>query len=409
MGMEAVVLAAGGVSDADVVKWRALADRAIEGNPFFRPEFVLAAPLARPSPIELLVVRDQGEWLACLPVSRAPRWRHVVLPCLGPWLEPYALLGQPLLDRDHAGTAAQALAGLLRRERRAAALVLDRVDPDGPATRYVLEAVERGGTTPIVYREYERAQLYRRPRNTYLEEAVSKSGRDRIRRKARQLGRELGGDVTLVDRADDPDAWDEFLTLEASGWKGELGTALGSRAGDAEFFRSVCSGMAATGHLQVLSLEVGGKTVAMQCNLVERDRAYAFKVAYDETFAKLSPGVALHLEIMELFHDEMTVVGYDSCAAPDSALFNRIWPDRRHIQLLVVPTGAPLGRLVSPLLKGDTIGRRWRGHLREWWQERRGQGGDGPPEAPGPHGTSAREAARRLRARARRPLTRTPA
>src|SRR3954454_12366126 len=285
-----VMLAAGEVTADDVRAWQALADRAAEPNPFLRPEFVLAARHAQPENIELFVVRSGPAWLACLPVLRAPRWRHVVLPTLGPWLDPYALFGAPLLDGDDVAAAGDGLVGMFRRERRASAVVLDRVDPAGVATRALVAATARAGRPACVYYHYERAQLRRRPENTYLAEAVSKSGRRRLRLKAKALGRELGS-LKLVDRSDDPQAVEDFLSLEASGWKGEARTAIACRDDDTAFFRSMCSAMAAAGHLQLLALEGSGHTVAMQCNLVEPDYLYTFKTAYDETYRRLSPGV----------------------------------------------------------------------------------------------------------------------
>jgi CelD/BcsL family acetyltransferase involved in cellulose biosynthesis len=354
-----MMLAAGEVTRDDVRAWEALADRAAEPNPFLRPEFVLAARLAQPENIELFVVRAGSAWLACLPVLRAPRWRHVLLPTLGPWLDPYALFGAPLLDGEQLAAAAAGLVAMFGRERRASAVVLDRVDPTGAATKAVMTATERAGRPGRVYYEYERAQLCRRPENTYLAEAVSKTGRKRLRLKAKALERELGS-TKLVDRGDDPDAVEAFLSLEASGWKGEAGTAIACRDDDTAFFRSMCAAMAAAGRLQLLALEGGGRTVAMQCNFVERDYLYTFKTAYDETYRRLSPGVALDLELLDHFHHAMTVTAMDSCAAPDSPLVNRIWADRRPIQQIVVPTGAWSGRLVRPLVSANTMARTWR-------------------------------------------------
>ena len=47
----------------------------------------------------------------------------------------------------------------------------------------------------------------------------------------------LAPDLRVVDHSKDPEAWERFLALEHSSWKGAWGTAFGSTARDAAFFR----------------------------------------------------------------------------------------------------------------------------------------------------------------------------
>ena len=73
-GLSAVRLDAGSLDAADRAAWSDLADRAVEPNPFFRPEFVLPSVRHHDVPVELIVVRDEtrSRWVACLPVRRKP-------------------------------------------------------------------------------------------------------------------------------------------------------------------------------------------------------------------------------------------------------------------------------------------------------------------------------------------------
>lgn len=359
-----VILGSEVLPAAELAAWADLADRAAEPNPFLRPEFVVAGVEERGDRIELLTVRDGARWVACLPVRRAARWRHLPLPCLAPWLPEYAYLATPLVDRDALEPAVHALLGAAISDRRAAALVLDPVDPSGPVGAALWAAAGAHGTAPVVYASFERALLRRRPENTYLAEAVSARGRKKLRSGVRKLADELGGEAVGVDRSNEPDARMAFLVLERSGWKGEQGTALASTPGDAAFFERMGAGMATAGRLQILALEGGGRTAAMQCNLVDGDAVYAFKVAHEPSLAHVSPGVALELRAIDFFHEGMTAGFVDSCAAPDAALVNRLWPDRRPLRTLLVPTRARRARLVRPAARAEAAARRLRRRLR---------------------------------------------
>ena len=87
------------MTPADLDRWRALAEAAVEPNPFFEPAFVTGAAQHLPDAgASLLVVEDAGRWLACLPVPRGAVGR--VVPVLRTWRHPYCFLGTPLLDAE---------------------------------------------------------------------------------------------------------------------------------------------------------------------------------------------------------------------------------------------------------------------------------------------------------------------
>ena len=81
------------LGERDLGAWRELADRALEPNPFFDPDFVLSAAVALGERDEVALVQlgGKGEWTACLPVRRYARWHSVPLPCLATWRHSYCL------------------------------------------------------------------------------------------------------------------------------------------------------------------------------------------------------------------------------------------------------------------------------------------------------------------------------
>ena len=189
---------------------------------------------------------------------------------------------------------------------------------------------------------------------------LKRSDRKELSRRYRLLTAALGEEPVLVDRTMDPAAWEAFLAMEDTGWKAEHGTALRSKPADAAFFRRMCAGMSASGHLELVSLEGGGQTIAMECHLLDGRSLFSFKIAHDPAFRRFSPGTQLKVRVIDRLHEQGFDVG-DSCASPTNTHMNRLWPERRRIQTLLLPTDAPSGRLVRPAVWGKSVAR----HLRD--------------------------------------------
>src|SRR3712207_8273461 len=56
----------------------------------------------------------------------------------------------------------------------------------------------------------------------------------------------------------------------------------------------------------------------------------------------LFPYTTLFRSFVEIFHGTSSTWS-DSCAAPDNEMINRLWPDRRSLATLLVPTGGGRG------------------------------------------------------------------
>jgi hypothetical protein len=177
---------------------------------------------------------------------------------------------------------------------------------------------------------HDRAALQRRPAGDYLEEMRPHRRRE-FRRQARRLEEQFGASLEVRDVSTDAGAVERFLALEASGWKGRAGTALGSKPGHASFFREVCTSFRAVDRLQMFEMIAGEHTVAMKCNLAAGGGVFCFKIAHDEELNRFSPGVQLEIAHVERFHEDRAEGWADSCAAPDNEMINRLWPDRRRI------------------------------------------------------------------------------
>jgi CelD/BcsL family acetyltransferase involved in cellulose biosynthesis len=332
------------LTDRDISRWRDLATCAVEPNVFFEPDFVLAARDGLGGRgVGLLVIEEEDRWIACLPVQRAASWRRLPVSTLGTWRHRYSFLGTPLVATDRVEPA---LRRLVDQGRRAGTgiVVLERVGADGIVWSTLEDDLGDRRSGGVCFERTERAALVRRPEPTYLAEMRPHRRRE-LNRQARGLERELNGPLMLRERAEEPGAYDDFLRLEAAGWKGRDRTALACDPAHASFFRAICSAYARVGRLQLLDLSIDGRTVAMKCNLVAGDIIFCFKIAYDERFAAYSPGLQLEVRTVDTFHARTEAAAMDSCADPHNDMINRLWPDRRSTATMLFPAEGILGWL----------------------------------------------------------------
>jgi CelD/BcsL family acetyltransferase involved in cellulose biosynthesis len=347
------------LTQGEIGAWRELAGRAASPNPFFDPDYVLPAAhgLDCFDRVGVVIVEDGGEWAACMPVRRYARWHRLPLPCVGTWRHRYCLLGTPLLSTD-AEDGVLTIADSMREAKGSAFAALEWVPAEGP----IAAGMDASTPAPIPFEEITRAMIVRRRQNDYLDGKVKGKHRREFRRLSKGLEEEVGGPLELVDRAGDPAAVEDFLALEASGWKGRTGTALAAHPAHADFFREMTARMAARGALELTFLAGGGRIAAARCSLVSGDGNFCFKVAFDEELKRFSPGRELELRLIDQFHDDARLQWMDSCADPDNELFNRLWPDRRKLRTVAYRSRGPLGASVPPALRAVAALRNRRRH-----------------------------------------------
>ena len=349
--MRASLIPLADLSANDVAAWRQLGALALEPNPFHEPDYVLslAAGLGVTNQVGLLVVRDGPDWRACAPVHRG-RWHRVPAPSLSTWRGHvlYGLLGTPLIARERSTEALEALiAGMLDADRVSFA-ALEWVTGDGPIGAE-LERVLGEGHRSICFERFSRAAVHRREEPTYLEETLSPKHRREVRRQRRKLGEALDSELEVVDRAGEDAAYGEFIQMEAVA-KQEKGTVLRADPGHAAFFREMCRRFAEQDRLQLLELRAANRTLAAKCNLIAGDTIFCFKITFDKSWATYSPGIQLEVELLRLFHERSEARMMDSCADPNNAMINRLWPDRRTLVTKTLPKRGLAGTVTAMTL-----------------------------------------------------------
>ena len=340
----------------DEAAWDALDDDAETPSVFAEPWFMRRS-LAHCDPRRdamLAVVEDEdGRWLGALPVVSALRQGRSPLPAWIAWNHPNQFVGSPLVRRAQTKRFWQGLLHGLGKRGARVSLVLRELPTDDPTTDALLRVCAESERAVVIDRSIARACL-----GGGAGPEHNAKQRSRIRGLERKLAGEVGP-VTfeLVREHDDVDrVLDSFLALEQSGWKGRAGSALACAAGTREFFRDVCRAAAAKGRLEAATLSAGGRPVAISTQLRGSARAYGFKAAYDEAFARYAPGLLL-LDRLTQTYVERATTDIDSCAAPGQQPVSRLWPGRRElIDCRVALGGAGRARLFGAMLACERAG-----------------------------------------------------
>lgn len=347
-----------GEAEPFIQAWEALAGAVAEANVFYAPwallpalehlkaerRFALVFLLRSPGLTEQPGLVIDGcfplfEPVACAlsPLSVARMVRHR-----------YCFSVAPLLRSGYEGEVMRAFLRWLHEQRRRYPLLLLR---DAPAAGQMADAL-RSALHAEGRRFHEGAHWQRalmrldEDAERYLERALSAKDRKEYRRRYNRLA-ELGDLRTreLQPQGEDLPAWlASFVELEGKGWKGALQSALGSHPASRRYFEEVASAAYARGQLMMLELSLDGRPLAMLCDFLAPPGLFAFKIAFDEQYAKYSPGVLLILEYLRR-RDALRARGVewmDACAAPDNRLINRLWLERKPLCTFLISSGAPL-------------------------------------------------------------------
>jgi len=321
-------------------QWQALAARAAEPNGYYLPEWELAVNAlssGRQNADALCAWRNPSRLIGLLPVISMWRAYKIPLPALVS-ADPYGTLCTPLLDRE---LAEEAVTSLLRKARRAGAhaLILRATSLEGAAMQAITTVLNRAGLQPMVLQRHARAMLDATDDgDDVLREAL---GAKKLKELRRQRNRLAEHGVVSFDVARSASevaaALETFLLLEAGGWKGQRGTALGQDEGDAAFIRRAAPALAKTGQCEIVTLRAGDTPVAAAVVLRHQDRAFYFKLGVDERFAKFSPGVQLTLDLTRHLCADPDISTVDSTAAPGHPMIDPIWRKRLAIGDVLIP------------------------------------------------------------------------
>jgi hypothetical protein len=238
---------------------------------------------------------------------------------------PFFFSGLPLIARDEAPDAIESLIA-----DRGAPLLLKSIPIDGPFWDALGRASRKLNAPVAIIEQWQRAAL--RPAGdhaAWFEENFERKRRKEYRRWRSRLA-EMGRLESVSWKQGEPlDPWfADFLALEAGGWKGKRGSAISCNSALADCLRSQLGRLAQAGHLRFWSIKLDGRPIASLFAQVVDGKAWLGKIAFDEEFAKYSPGVLQILDATESLFAEGGIAFADSCAIPDHPMISNIWRDR---------------------------------------------------------------------------------
>lgn len=321
-----------------------LANRAMEPNVFFTGHFLAPAmPRLEDRQIRLAILRDTGERLRArflMPFSIERPGFAMGTSVIRAWANPFAPLGIPLVDAESASeTVDNTLEALANPSAGLPpVLILPEVRLAGPATQ-LIRAVAMGRNLPmLVTGQQERPMLQSLlDGDAYLRKSVSAKHIHEMKRQWRKL--EQLGEVSYNVARQPKEIhrrMEEFMLLEASGWKGKEKSAMGVDRFRAAFAREAVHNLAVADKVRIHTIDLNGRAIASLIVFVMSSEAYTWKTAYDEQYAAYSPGKILMSKVTDWNLDDANITRTDSLAVPDHPVMSRLWSERETMATLII-------------------------------------------------------------------------
>lgn len=319
---------------------------------------------------EALVVEENGRWLAVAPLIRTrlygflPTWE---IPN-GYWTPSPEILIDTEQHRD-PGLIGSLLHGMMRNGRwlvRANELLGDSsvvkelktalgkspYEHDW-STRYEVGKVPiHGAGAPVDWADFQRQ----------LSGNFRRQMRKMLNRAEREGGVEL--QVTRPTSGQEAEPWVRAgFELEHRGWKGTNQSSILSHPGLANFFFRQAGLLAARNKLIILNLIHQGETIAFEYGFRFKRTYFSPKIAYNENYARLSPGHLLMLLWIERMYSEDEFDCFDFAGPITEATAK--WSFRTYpVQRLVAGTGWK-GKQV---IKASRIAKQAKSSIENWRQ-----------------------------------------
>lgn len=304
--------------------WDQLALHAIHKNPFYEawnliPALKWLEPRAN---IKIITLRNQGQLIGLFPIKISGKIPY--LRALTFWKHNHCFLTTPLIEKNfflsHKQTQ-EHLWGtiLLELQQRFKSLAIHANTHTSSLTFKGIHSFTRYFSRPSV----------KIPKSWDIYESDLPSKR---RKEYRRICKRLGELGELEFHSDiyqqlSP-IMQEFMLLEASGWKGDCGDALAKRPKEKAYYLEVIANAEQAQKVAFNLLQLNGENVAISFGYCCDKEFFEIKTAYSETYKSSYPGIVLELKNLANYsHHPYQEV--DSCTNPDNFVISRMWPDKK--------------------------------------------------------------------------------
>jgi CelD/BcsL family acetyltransferase involved in cellulose biosynthesis len=350
-----------------LAEWDALADHAAEPNPFAERWYLTAALNAfETGSVSVAVVRDHG-LIGIMPLTRQSHYAGLPIRHVQNWQNHNAFLGTPLIRKGAELSFWHALLAQFDNANDGALFLhLTGLPTGGPVVSGLKAACAKDKRRHALVQHEGRALLeHGLSPEAYLEANVRGKKRKELRRQNKRLAEEGALTFDRSDGGEELAEWiEEFIALEARGWKGGNGSAIQCAPETRQLFAGAINGAASTGKLELLTYRLDGRAIAMLANFLTPPGAFSFKTAFDEDYARFSPGVLLQIENLALLERD-GIEWCDSCAAQDHPMIDSLWCGRREIGRYSVAIGGVAKRAsFAALLAAEQTKAKFRGRAK---------------------------------------------
>lgn len=322
-----------------------LSNRVMEPNVFFTARLLAPAmPRIDDRSVRFALMRDENgsksRMRFLMPFTVEKPGFSVGPSIIRTWANPFGPLGTPLIDaEDAAETIDNLLDALAQPELRLPkVLVVPDLRLEGPFVR-MLKAIALSRNLPLATTDRHNRPMLDSDMDgeAYLKQTLATNHLREMRRQWRQL--EALGDLSY-DVARQPGdirmRMEEFLALEASGWKGRKRSALVNDRFRSAFAREAVNNLAEVDAVRIHTINLNGEAIASMVVFITMGEAYTWKTAFNEDYARYSPGKLLTQKLTEWHLDDANILRTDSCAVQDHPIMSRFWQEKQQMGTLVI-------------------------------------------------------------------------
>ncbi len=363
--MQVVVIDSPAEMGAHIAALENLLKEPLEANVFYEPWMLLpAAKYLGGSNLRFAMVyadasgrQEQNVLCGFFPLEERSHYCGVPIPSFRLWKHEYCFLSTPLLRASRADDALEGFCQWLS-SQETRICEFGYVSSDGPFFDCFDRCLRKRNLQKFTSGCLQRPILVRpKDANEYLRTGAFASNLKSVMRRLSRLAEKERVSFAPLESENELDSWiRDFLALEASGWKGQRGTAMACREDHRRFFESIVTEAFRRKQLYLTRFAVGDRSISSTCAFRSGRVLFSFKSAFDEAYAHYSPGVLLELSNLRCFAAQQEVDWADSCTAPDHPLLGRLWKERRSLATIAFSVESAPGRALLSLLPSVRTG-----------------------------------------------------
>lgn len=272
--------------------------------------------------------------------------------------QPWHLAGDLIGPRDE--TAPELFSSLIRGMVETSGIPWDMIHLPAVLEDACAAPLMRGATGGMPFNRRYTGECCYVPLASYeeMQGRFSAKYRRELRRRSRMMDRDGKVEYLCVTGLPElQEAFEEFLRIEAAGWKGKRQTAVRNKdANVGEFYRQFIRRFAEMGQCEIFCLRLDGRTIAVQLVATAGDTCYLMKIAHDEEYRRYSPGHQVVQQVLRDYAEREGMSTVNLCS--DAAWLGDLEPLSYPVYSVRIFRRRPKAILAHAFYRGKTVARR---------------------------------------------------